>query len=293
MPTFDYQAPATVEEALGLLAAGGEVRALAGGTALLLLMKQGLYWPDRLVHLGRIAALREVRADDGGLWIGATATHRAVELSPLVRERCPLLAEAASQIACARIRNVATVGGSLCQGDPGADTAPVLAALDATAEIHGPAGTRSVPVADFARGLYETVLAPDEVLVGVRVPCLGERTGGHYVKLTRRRAMDRAIVGAAALVTLEPDDGRCEDVRLVLGGAGPRPIRAVEAEALLRGRAPTAARLGEVARAVSAAVAPTSDLVCSAAYKRHVAGVAAARAVEAAHRRARERGAEG
>lgn len=140
MPTFDYHEPTTIEEATALLGGGGEVRALAGGTALLLLMKQRLYWPEGLVGLGRIPALNGIREEDGALWIGSTTTHRAVELSPLVRGRFAVLAEAEAQIACARIRNMATVGGSLCQADPSADTAPALMALGATAEVRGPGG---------------------------------------------------------------------------------------------------------------------------------------------------------
>lgn len=133
--------------------------------------------------------------------------------------------------------------------------------------------------ADF----YETVLAPGEILVGVRIPLPEPRNGGSYVKLTRRQAMDKAIVGAAALVTVEPEGERCTGVRLAMAGVGPRPIRIAEAEGLLQGRAIAEPLLREVALAVSAAVEPTADLFCSAAYKRRVAGVVAARAIKKAY----------
>jgi carbon-monoxide dehydrogenase medium subunit len=268
LPPFELDEPASLAEALEAVARhDGECRLVAGGTALVPMLRLGLVRPDRLVSLHRIPGIAEIRAGDA-LVIGAMATHAAVRRQAAVRAGWPLLAEAAGRVASPAIRASGTLGGNLCYAEAASDVAPALLCLDAEAGVASAGGERTVPVAGFFRGFYEPALEPGEILTRVRIPAPppGARSG--YVKFCPRAAEDRALVGVAALLVVAGDGRRCEDVRLALAGAGPTPLRARGAEAVLRGQAPTEAAIRAAAEAAAAEADPLSDLMGSADYRR-------------------------
>jgi carbon-monoxide dehydrogenase medium subunit len=288
-PRFEYLAPRSVAEVLGILAERGEeAKVLAGGQSLVPLLNFRLVRPGYLVDLNEVAGLDGIHADDGWLAIGAMARQRAVELSPLVRERCPLLAEAIPQIGHVQIRNRGTVGGSLAHADPAGELPGVVAALDGQLVLEGPRGRRTVRAAEFFVGYLTTSAAPDELLVEVHVPVIPARTGTAFLEVSRRHG-DFALVGVAASVTLDPD-GVCTHCVLALIGVGPVPVVVRAAAQALVGARPDAARFEETGRLVAASVEPDSDLHASAAYRRRVGGVLARRALERAAQRARGEG---
>jgi carbon-monoxide dehydrogenase medium subunit len=268
-----------LEDALATLDADPDARAMAGGTALLVLIKQGVYLPETLVSLRRIAGLADITATaDGGLRIGALATIGEVERHPLVRSRYPALAEACHVVANVRIRNLATIGGNLAHADHQSDPPAALLALGARLEVAGGATSRSVAMSDFLLGAYETSLGPAELIAAIVLPTPEPGWQGTYLRFTTGSSEERPAVAVAALVRL--DDGRCTDARLVIGAVGPTPARCDVAESLLRGRTIDAECIGEVGQAVSGAVEATDDLRGSARYKRRIAGVVAERALE-------------
>lgn len=286
MQNFRYVRPETVEEACRLLAEHRErARPLAGGQSLLILMKSGLVRPDVIISLRRLAVLRAIREADGGLVVGATATHAAVAASPLVRARAPLLAEAAAQIATPAIREAGTLGGSLSQADPAADLPPALLCLGARLAVTRAGGARELPLAEFLRGYYETSMAPEELLTDVRIPPPLAGSGGAFLKL-RRQATDMATVCVAALVALD-GQGVCREARIGVGAAGPTAYRAAEAEALLRGTRLGAADLAEAGRLAERRAAPATDHRGGADYKRAMVRVLTGRALAQAAERAR------
>jgi aerobic carbon-monoxide dehydrogenase medium subunit len=286
MLLFDYHRPTTLAETAALLADLGEDAALlAGGTSLMNMAKLGLAEPAQVIALGEVGELRGLQVTpDGGLRLGATTTIRQVETSPLVRDRAPGLAEAAGHVATVRIRNQATVGGNLVHADPNQDLPPMLMVHDAVARITGPAGERSVPVADLFRGFFETVVEPDEVLHSVVVPppAEGLRTG--YLKFLPRTKDDYSTVAVAAGLTV--DDGRVTAARIAVAGGGSTPVRCQAAEQALAGAlVGNATALAEAAALVRDALDPISDARGSAGYKREMAGVCTARLL---HRLAQE-----
>jgi carbon-monoxide dehydrogenase medium subunit len=276
---FRYARPSTLEEAIGLLAdADGEAHLMAGGTSLALLMKNGLVSDGLIVDLGAIPGLDDIRVTDGGaLEIGALASLRRVERDQLVRERHPALAGAVSRVATVRIRNQGTMGGNLAHADPAQDPPAILVALDAEVEVTGPNGARTLPLGDLFVDVFETSLAPDEILTTVRVPASGPGSRARYEKFLPRTADDYATVSVAVRLTVDGDS--IADARLVVGAAGPTPIRVTAAEDALRGRRTDDVDLQAVAAAARDAVDPVDDVRGSADYKREMAGVWAARAV--------------
>ena len=271
---FELAEPASLGEALAVLARhDGESRLIAGGTALVPMLRLGLARPDRLVSLHRIPGIAEIQPDGGALGIGAMATHAAVRRDPAVRAGWPLLAEAAGRVASPAIRASGTLGGNLCYAESASDVAPALLCLDAEVTVEGAGGARTVAVGDFFRGFYETALEPGEILTRVRVPAAppGARSG--YVKFCPRSAEDRALVGIAALLVVAGDGRRCEDVRLALGGAAPTPLRARGAEAALRGQVLTDAAIRAAGDAAAGEADPLSDLMGSADYRRDMVRV--------------------
>ncbi len=285
LPPFRYHAPSTLEEALTALEAHlPDAKILAGGQSLLPLMSLGLARPPVLIDVNGLPGLDGVAETDGGLRIGALTRHHTLETDALVRERCPILAEAAALIGNIRVRHRGTIGGSLAHADPAAELPLVITALGGTIEVQGPAGSREVGADRFFQGYLATDLAPGEILTGVRVPALGGSTGYGLAELVRR-AGDFAIVAAAACVTL---DGarRCVRASLALGGVGPRPSLIPSAEALLVGRGLSSRLIGEVADAVPEEIEPESDIHASAEYRRAMARVMARRAQQQAAARA-------
>ncbi len=287
MHNFEYREPETLEEALALLAELGEdAKVVAGGTALVIMLNQRLLMPSHLISLRKLQNLQAIESSDGDLQLGALATHRSVETSPLVQQHLPALAETYSQVATLRIRNMATVGGSLAHADPNQDSPVTLMALNARVALTSAEGSREVPLDEFFTDYYETVLRPDELVTRVLVPRSEPATGCAYVKFLPRTAEDYGTVGVAATVSVEPDSGVCHDCRLVLGGVGSTPLRAREAEDLLKGQPSTPELLQEVGAAAQRLTDPVSDVRGSAEYKRAMTGVFAGRAIDQAWQRA-------
>lgn len=280
MNAFDYRAPRTVDEALAILREYGEdARVIAGGTALVTMMRQGLVRPTCLVSLRDVEGLGRIEATNGSVRLGALVTHREAEVSPLLRERLPVLAETFRRVATVRIRHMATVGGALAHADPNQDPPVTLIALEAKVEIRRAGSQRELPLGEFFRDYYESALEPGELVTGVTVPRLPAASGAAYLKFLPRTADDYATVAVAAVVSLEPDGERCREARIALGSVGVTPLRARAAEALLRGE-----RLGEslfqaAGEAAKGEVDPLSDHRGSAAYKREMTGVMVGRAL--------------
>lgn len=275
---FDLLQPASIEEALSILAArGGDARLLGGGQSLLLMIRSGLIRPASLISLHRLAGLRGIAAaPHGGLSIGALATHREIAASPLVAERAPLLAAAVKKIGSTPVRNFGTLGGNLCHNEMGGDPPPALLALGAEAECAGARGRRRIPLADFFTDYFSTALAPDEILTSIEIPPQPAASRAVYLKHAMRPG-DLAIVGVAAL--LEMAGGVCREARLALGGVGPVAFRALEAEKLLRGRPVDDALIDAAAAAAAARCDPMSDAHAPADYRRKMARVFARRAL--------------
>lgn len=270
---FQLLEPETLPEALGVLAgADGETRVVAGGTALVPMIRLGLVRPDRVVAVYRIPELGGIRTEEGRLVVGATATHAEVAASPVVRAGWPLLAEAAGRVATPAIRTLGTLGGNLAYAEAASDLAPALLCLQAVVTVVGARGERRVPVGEFFRGFYEAALEPGELVARVTVPPVPPAARGGYVKFCVRSAEDRPLVGVAAL--LVPDaGGRAADVRLALANAAPTPLRARRAEAVLRGERLTEAAVRAAADAAAAEADPLSDLMGSASYRREMVRV--------------------
>ena len=273
MNDFDYVEPETLDEALTFLRASGpDVHILAGGTALVLMLKLGLVQPRRVLALRRIDSLRGIRRrEDGALEIGAMVTHTEIERSPLVRAYSPALAEAFASVATVRIRNQGTIGGNLVHADPAQDPPPMLIALAAEVDVASARGVRAIPVEDLFVDTFATALAPDEIVVRVRLPAHAQQPITRYAKFLPRTHDDYATISVAVAVWRE--GGVARDVRIGLGGAGPTPVRARSAEAVLRGRKLSEPALSEAAEAIDADIDPFDDVRGSAQYKRQMAAV--------------------
>ena len=284
-PRFEYFAPGSVDEALALLAQHGEgAKVLAGGQSLVPLLNFRLVRPSHLIDLNEIPGLGYIREENGWLVIGGMTRQRALEQSALVRERCPLLADAMPQIGHAQIRNRGTIGGSLAHADPAAELPAVVAALEGQLVVRGARGQRVVAPEQFFVSYLTTSLEAAELLVEVRLPVAAPRTGTAFMEVSRRHG-DFALVGVAASLTLD-EAGKCTKSALALTGAGPTPVVAREAARTLIGVKPTAEAFEEVGRQVSALLQPDSDLHASAEYRKHVGGVLARRALARAIARA-------
>jgi len=283
MVPFEYQTPKSLKEVhQGLKSFGTDAKLIAGGTALVIMMRQRLVRPTCLISLRSVPRLSGVSLKDGGLQIGALTTHSEVETSPLVRRRIPLLAETYHHVATVRVRNMASVGGGLAHADPNQDPPPTLIVLGASAKATSADGSRVIPLDSFFTDYYETVLKPDEILTEIFVPALPPVSGGAFLKFLPRTADDYATVSAACVVTLDRAKKVFQDVRIAMGSVGTTPIRAKEAEDLLRGQPVKLEALREAAEKAKQAVDPISDFRGSAAYKKEMAGVFVRRALEKA-----------
>ena len=283
MIPFEYRTPKNLKEVHATLKEfGTDAKLLAGGTALVIMMKQRLVRPSCLVSLRSVRGLNGIEVMDGGLRIGGLATHREVESSSLVRRRLPLLAETYHHVATIRVRNMATVGGGLAHADPNQDPPPTLIALGATVKATSASGSRIIPLDEFFTDYYETLLKPDEIITEVFVPKLAANSGGAYLKFLPRTADDYATVSAAAVLTLDKNKKTISDVRIALGSVGVTPIRATAAEAVLRGQPVKAEAFAEAGEKAKEAVDPVSDFRGSAAYKKDMAAVFVRRALEKA-----------
>ena len=280
MQAFEYRTPKSLKEVQqDLKQFGSDAKLIAGGTALMIMMKQRLVHPGCLISLRSVRGLNGIAEKNGGLAIGGATTHRAVESSSLVKRRLPLLAETYHHVATVRVRNMATVGGGLAHADPNQDPPPTLIALGATIKAGSADGSRTIPVEDFFTDYYETVLKPDEIITELYVPRLPANSGAAFLKFLPRTADDYATVSAAAVVTLDKSKKNFAEVRVALGSVGTTAIRARDAEAVLRGQPVKAEALAEAGEKAKQAVDPISDFRGSAAYKKEMAGVFVRRAL--------------
>ncbi|MFJ3246759.1 FAD binding domain-containing protein [Streptomyces sp. NPDC086782] len=277
-PAFDYARPTSLGEAVRTLAdAGEEAKVLAGGQSLLPLLRLRLAFPELVVDIGRIPELRGVREDGGTLAIGALTSHHDVVHDPLVRRHAGLLAQATETVADPAVRHRGTLGGSLAHADPAGDLPAVALALDAELVAEGPGGRRTIPAREFFADYLQTALAPDELLVEVRVP---KREGwGYRYEKFHRVAQSWAMVGVAALV--RRDDGRIAETRIGLTNMGATPLRAAAAEEALTG-AGDADAVARAARSAAEGTRPSRDASASPEYRAHLARVLTKRAVLAA-----------
>jgi carbon-monoxide dehydrogenase medium subunit len=283
MMPFEYRTPKNLKEVhASLKEFGTDAKLISGGTALVIMMKQRLVRPSCLVSLRSVRGLNGIEVKDGGLSIGGLATHREVETSPLVRRRLPVLSETYHHVATIRVRNTASVGGGLAHADPNQDPPPTLIALGATVKATSANGSRVIPLDEFFTDYYETVLNPDEIITEVFVPKLPPNSGSAYLKFLPRTADDYATVSAATVLTLDKSKKTISDVRIALGSVGTTPIRAKDAEALLRGQPVKPEAFREAAEKAKEAVDPVTDFRGSAGYKKEMAGVFVRRALEKA-----------
>jgi len=280
---FEYHAARSVREAVELLERyGSEAKVLAGGQSLLPLMNLGLVQPAVIVDINSIPDLDYVRSVDGTIAIGALTRHATLEHDAVLRDRCPLLAEALALIGDRQVRNRGTIGGSLSHADPVAEIPTVATCLDAVMHAEGPAGGRDIPAREFFESYLTTSLQPAELLTEIRFP--QTNGGGVSFKELVRRKGDFAIVAAAAVVELA-QDGTCTEARLALAGVAPTPVRADTAS--LRGQKLSDDVLRAVAARACEGIEPESDVMASADYRRSMAPVFARRALAEAADRAR------
>ena len=289
LPSFEYHAPASIQEALECLCqCAGKAKVLAGGTDLLISMKKREQVPEHLINLKGIKGLNAIRYDEKqGLAIGGLATVGDIERSQIVKEKFTALWDAVNVMAAPQVRNLGTIGGNLCSAVPSADTAPPLITLGASVRLLGTNGERSVPVESFFKGPGESVLKADEILVEVLVPNPPENSGGAYFKLMRRNAMDLALVGAAVFLRINKDKKVCQEARIALGAVAPTPMRAPKAEQVLLGRAVNEETAKEAGNTARLEAKPISDIRASEAYRRDMVGVLTKRAIMAALDRTR------
>ena len=282
---FDYHAPGSLAEAIGLLQQHGEdAKVLSGGQSLLPLLKLRLGSAGHLVDIGRIPGLEYIKEEGGYLKIGGRTREAALERSDLIRSKYPILHDTALVIADPLVRNRATVGGNLAHADPANDHPATMLALGAQVVATGSKGERTIPIERFFTGLFATALEPGEILTEIRIPIPPARSGGAYVKL-ERKVGDFATAAAAAQVTLSAS-GTVERAGIALTSAGPTPVKVVEAERFLQNKTPDANTIAEAARLAGAAASPSPDRRGSVEYKREMARVLTARALTTAVARA-------
>ncbi len=280
MARFDYLEARSAEEALSALARHGhEARIIAGGTDILMDIRRKKIAPRVLIGVTEIPELQGVHPEGDGLWIGAITTHHAITASPLVRERFPILAAASGKVGSRQIRNVATIGGNICNAVPCADTAPALLALGAEAHILGPSGRRVLPLNQFFVGPGRSALAHDELLLGFFLPGTFARAGGAYHKHAWREALDIQMCGAAVVLSADSDGRTCRDARIALGTSGPTPMRADKAEKALVGARIDEEVAGEIGRVAATEARPRTSYRATEAYRRDMIEVLVKQAV--------------
>lgn len=273
--------PRSVPEAVGILDEYGErAKVVAGGTAVAIMLRQELITPEALVSIGGLPGLGAIAVSGDGLRLGALVTHRQVEVSPVVREHLPVVADTFGQVANVRVRNAATVGGVMAESDYASDPPTLLRALDAEVEVAGPAGNRTIPAADFFVGFYETALTPGEIVTGVRVPFLPAGTGTSYIKYVTRSSEDRPCVGTAAVVRLAADGRSCAELRVAVGAAAEIPQRIPEAESMAPGQELSGELTRSVADRYAEAIDTLDDMRGSAWYRTEMIRIWARRAIE-------------
>ena len=279
---FDYLEPETIEETLVMLSKYDKrSKIIAGGTDLILQIRQKAIKPEYVIDITSIPGLDYITFDDQKrLRLGALTTIRALETSVELQKRCPIISQAASQLGSVAIRNVATLGGNLCNALPSAETAQVLVALSAQVRIIGPGGERTLPLEEFFTGVGETVLKPNELLLEILVPKIAPHTSGMYIKHSARGAIDLAIVNIAIVMTMEPEKRICKDARIVLGAVAPTPLRARKAEDMLKGKKIDGSLIDYAAQVASDEARPrVGSIRGSFEYKKEMVRVLTGRAI--------------
>jgi len=284
---FEYHRPTSVDEAIALLGEyGDDGKLIAGGHSLLPVMKLRFAQPAHLIDIRRVPELAGIREEGGAVHIGAATTHTAVASSDVIRARVPVLAEAASRIGDAQVRNMGTIGGSLAHADPAADLPAVTLALGAELRVVGRGGARTIPIDAFFTGMFSSALAPDEVLVEVRVPVPPARTGGAYEKYPDP-ASGYALVGVAAVVTLG-SGGAAESVRVAMTGLAPYATRLAGVESALTGKPATPDQIEAAASRAADGLEVRDTVGGDQTYKANLAKVYARRAISRAINGARK-----
>jgi len=270
VPSFDYMRPASVEELVGgLAAAAAEAAVLAGGTDLHVKMRIGKMQPRVLFDISELEPLRRIRVQDGRLHIGAAVRMTEIAASQEVRRALPAMVSAVNEMSSRQIRNRATLGGNIVTASPAADAVPPLLAADAVVVLVGPEGDREVALADFVVGPGRTAKRPSEVVAEVAVPVGAMSRRSQFVKIGRRKAQAISVVNLAGCVEMEVD-GRVRDLRIALGAVAPTAMRAHRAEAVLRGRRPSAGNLREAAAIAAQECRPISDIRATADGRRRL-----------------------
>lgn len=280
---FTYLKPGTLQEALTMLAEHkDECKVICGGQSLLVVMRQGMVVTDYLIDIKGLDEMSYITYDGKeGLRIGATTPHRAIEKSELVKQKCPVLAEVEKKVASIQIRNWGSIAGNLAHGDAQAgDLAPTLIALDAKVKLASSKGSRIMPLGEFYTGFFENALSNDELMIEVQVPPAPLRTATAYTKFNLV-GNDQGIVGVASTVTLDQSSA-CQEARIVLGNAGVIPIRAKNAEQVLKGKKLSDKLLDEAGEAAAGEAEPVSDIHASEEYRRYLIKVLTKRMVKQA-----------
>lgn len=287
MRQFDYQRVSTLRQALDAMwDSKGSSVFMAGGTDLLVKIKEGIIRPLRVIDMKGIKETEGFSTSESEFSIGSLTTIRTLETSPAVSRNAPLLAQAAARLGSVQIRNRATLGGNLCNAAPSADTAPALLALDARAEIYGRKGLRVIDLRDFFLGPGSTILEEGEILASLKIPLSETRKGSVYYKVTTRKAMDIAFVGVAVLLEIDEDD-RIKKARIALGAVAPTPVRVPSAEKLLEGRTLDDTLIHESAELAVEACRPITDLRASAGYRKEMVNQLCRKGLAVAYREAK------
>jgi CO/xanthine dehydrogenase FAD-binding subunit len=286
LPKFDYFEPETIDEALRVLAEWGEkALVLAGGTDVLVKMRNGRLKPGAVVALERICSLSEISFNlSEGVTIGAGAKLSDVASHPDILRHYPAIARAARVMANVQVRNMGTIGGNLCNAAPSAENAPPLMAIGAIVTVKSLQGDRRIPLDDFFRGPGITVMKPEEIMTSIFVPTPPPKSGASYQRISARCGVDIAAVSVGAMVTIE--GVVCKEARIVLGAVAPVPMRALNAEAFLAEKVWSPELLRDAARISSEESRPISDVRASLQYRRKMVAVLTVRALEEAHGRA-------
>ena len=280
---FEYLEPESIEETLTMLSGYYmKSKILAVGTDLMLQIRNRAIKPEYVVDITRIPGLDHIKCDgQRGLRLGALTTIRALETSVEVQEKYPIISQAAGQLGSVAIRNIATVGGNLCNALPSAEVSQALVALSAQMRIVGPRGERILPIEGFFTGVGKTLLQPDELLLEIFIPPLAPHTSGVYIKHSPRGPIDLAIVNITVLLTMDLEKNNCKDAKIVLGTVAPTPLRAGKAEDILKGRRIDESLIDKAAQAASEEAHPRHGSIRgSVEYKKEMVRVLTSRAIK-------------
>jgi carbon-monoxide dehydrogenase medium subunit len=283
MNRFEYLEARTLPEAVAVLGRDDGTRVVAGATDFLVRWRQGVWKPPAVLSIQRIPGLDQVSySPTAGLSLGPLVSIRALETHPLIQQHYPGLSQAAATFAGVQIRNLATVGGNICNASPAGDSLPALIAYRAECRLLGPEGERQVPLEGFFRGPGRTDLRAAELLIELRLPPPPAHTGALYIKHSPRSAMDISTVGVASVVSVEDSSGVCREVRIALGAVGPTVRRATSAETLLRGQRLGAGLIQQAARAAMQDASPIDDIRGTARHRQAIVEALTARTLRAA-----------